>query len=797
MKIGPLVSGLCLLCGAALAGTPADYPITPVPFTAVRLTDEFWLPRIKTNHDVTIPIALKQCYDTGRVDNFLKAAGKMKGTFDTEFPFDDTDLYKIIEGASYTLQTTPDPALEAKIDELIAIIAAAQEPDGYLYTARTIDPARPHPWAGPERWVKEAELSHELYNSGHLFEAAAAHYVATGRRNLLDVALRNADLLCKVFGPGRRSVAPGHQIVEMGLVRLYRLTGKTEYLDLAKFFLEARGGGGAYSQNDQPVTAQTEAKGHAVRATYMYSGMADIAALTGDQAYLRAIETIWQDVVSSKLYLTGGIGADPKHEGFAAAFELPNMGAYNETCAAIGNVYWNHRLFLLRGESSPIDVLEASLYNGALSGVSLSGDRFFYPNPLESRGQHERSAWFGCACCPSNLCRFMPSVPGYMYATRGDRLYVNLYASNEAQIPLGTGGKVTLQQSTRYPWSGEITFTLARSTPEPLELALRIPAWARSEPLPGGLYRFGDAASSEASLELNGQPIPLTLEHGYALIRRTWSAEDKLVLRLPMNVRRVLAREEVAANRGRVALQRGPIVYAFEQHDNPGTPIPGLSLLDTASVEVVSSDGALAAFPHLRTTGAVTIAEPSGQKTKDGVPLVAIPYALWSNRGPANMAVWISRNASDVRVPPTTLASTSRVTVSKPSPGSVAVNDQLEPTDSNDRSIPCYTWWPAKGDTQWIQYEFAGERPARISSSTVWWFDDGPWGGCRIPRSWRLLVLDESGQWVPVETSAVYPSVKDAPCRIDFDPVETRAVRLEVDLQPNQSGGVFEWTVNG
>ena len=795
MRFPFLRSGLYLLVGVTvLAANSADYPIAPVPFTAVHLDDAFWSPRIRTNHEVTIPIALKQCYDTGRVDNFLKAAGKMTGAYVGETSFDDTDIYKIIEGASYTLQATPDPVLEAKVDELIGIIAAAQEPDGYLYTARTIDPAHPHAWSGPERWSKESELSHELYNAGHLFEAAAAHFQATGRRDLLDIALRNADLLCRVFGPGRRSVAPGHQIVEMGLVRLYRITGRTEYLDLAKFFLDARGGGGDYSQNAQPAVDQTEAKGHAVRATYMYSGMADVAALKGDCAYLAAIDAIWNDVVTKKLYLTGGIGADPSHEGFGGPFVLPNMGAYSETCAAIGNIYWNHRLFLLRGDSSPIDVLEASLYNAMLSGISLSGDRFFYPNPLESRGQHQRAAWFGCACCPSNVCRFMPSVPGYMYATRGERVYVNLYASGKAEIPLASA-KLVLEQRTRYPWEGNIAVTVRASGAEPVELALRIPAWARGEPLPGGLYRFADAAAAEVTLELNGQPMPFVLDHGYALVRRQWAAGDQLVLRLPMPVRRVFARDEVVADRGRVALQRGPIVYAFEQPDNPSAPIPGLSLPDTAAFELIQGEGLLAAYPLIRTTGSVTTAEETGLRTQDQVSLVAIPYHLWSNRGPANMAVWIPREAAAVRVPPRTIASTSRVSASRPSPGQVALNDQLEPANSNDHGIPCFNWFPAKGDTQWVQYDFAGERPARISSAAVWWYDDGPWGGCRIPKAWRLLVLNAEGNWVPVKASGDYTVAKDIPSRISFEPVETRAVRLEVDLQPNYSAGVFEWSV--
>ncbi|RYG70270.1 glycoside hydrolase family 127 protein, partial [bacterium] len=375
-----------------------DYPVQPVPFTDVRLDDAFWAPRIETNRTVTIPFAFEQCEKSKRMYNFERAAAALRGEHvpdkkQTEFPFDDTDPYKVIEGASYALAVKPDAALDAYLDKLIAQIAAAQEPDGYLYTTRTLDPQHPHPWAGKERWVLDRELSHELYNLGHLYEAACAHYQATGKRSLLDVAIRTADLLDRTFGPGKQAIWPGHQITEMGLVKLYRVTGEERYLNLAKFLLDVRGpdgkpgAGREYNQSHKPVVEQTTAVGHAVRATYMYSGMADVAAITGDASYLKAIDAIWENTVGRKLYITGGIGATAHGEAFGKDYELPNMTAYNETCAAIGNVYWNQRLFLLHGDAKYIDVLERSLYNGLISGVSLDGKGFFYPNPLESRGQ--------------------------------------------------------------------------------------------------------------------------------------------------------------------------------------------------------------------------------------------------------------------------------------------------------------------------------------------------------------------------------------------------------------------------
>lgn len=417
----------------AAAQTRRDYPIQAVRFTQVKLTDNFWLPRLKTNTDVTIPASFARCESTNRVKNFELAAAH-QGKFATVFPFDDTDIYKTIEGASYSLSVYPDAKLLAYLDELIAKVGAAQEPDGYLYTARTIDPAHPHPWSGPERWVNEREMSHELYNSGHLYEAAAAHYEATGKRTLLNIALKNADLVCSVFGPGKRSVAPGHEIVEMGLVRLYRVMGQAKYLSTAKFFLDARGHypgydfksgdpfkNGSYWQDDKPVVAQNEAEGHAVRAEYLYSAMADVAALTGDRQLLAAVDTIWNNLVAKKFYVTGGTGAVPGGERFGANYELPNTTAYNETCASVADVFWNQRMFQLHGDAKYIDVLEKVLYNGLISGVGLDGKLFFYSNAMQIKNslgfpqtEPARAGWFECSCCPTNLARLMPALPGYV-----------------------------------------------------------------------------------------------------------------------------------------------------------------------------------------------------------------------------------------------------------------------------------------------------------------------------------------------------------------------------------------------
>ena len=506
---------------AALNAQQQDYPVHTVSFTQVKLTDKFWLPKIETNRTVTIPASFERCENTGRVKNFTMAAEK-KGKFCTVFPFDDTDIYKTIEGASYSLAVHPDAKLEAYIDSLITIIGKAQEPDGYLYTARTIDPSNPHAWSGNQRWVKERELSHELYNAGHLYEAAAAHFMATKKRNLFDIALKNADLVCSVFGPGKLAVAPGHEIVEMGLVKLYRLTGKKEYLSTATFFIEQRGHyagydskssdpwkSGSYWQDDKPVTEQQEAEGHAVRAGYLYSAVADVAALTGDTALLRAIDRIWDNMVSKKLYVQGSVGAKGDGERFGGNYELPNETAYNETCAAIANVYWNYRMFLLHGDAKYIDVLEKSLYNGLISGVGLDGKSFFYTNAMqvksaggEASGSNgfnaagvevARSGWFECSCCPTNVARLLPAVPGYMYAQKGNAVYVNLFVNSEAQLVVEKT-PVQLRQQNNYPWDGAMTFLISPRKPVAFNLLVRIPGWSQNTVIPSDLYQFENNA---------------------------------------------------------------------------------------------------------------------------------------------------------------------------------------------------------------------------------------------------------------------------------------------------------------
>jgi uncharacterized protein len=622
--------------------TAQDYPIQPVPFTAVKVNDSFWAPRIKKNHEVTIPIALDQCYKTGRVDNFLKAAHQKPGPFGTEYPFDDSDIYKIIEGASYSLQTYADPKLEAQIDVLIDYIGKAQEPDGYLYTARTIDPEHLHPWIGKNRWEKDPELSHELYNLGHLYEAAVAHFLATGKKTLLNIAVKSADLLLKDFGPGKLAYYPGHQVVEMGLVKLYRVTGKKEYLDLAHYFLEIRHDGKEYNQAHQPVAKQTAAVGHAVRATYMYSGMADVAALLGEQSYIQALDGIWDDLLKSKIYLTGGIGATAGNEGFSNPYELPNLTAYNETCASIGSIFWNYRQFLLHGDSKYFDVLEQTLYNGMISGVSLSGDHFFYPNPLESAGKYQRSIWFGCACCPSNVCRFIPSIPGYIYAVSSQRLYVNLFIQSKANMQI-SGQALELIQRTNYPWDDRVILEINPLQPmADFEIAFRVPGWVKTHPLPGNLYSFADGQDQKIRLQINGRDSVFQLQNGYALINRKWKKGDRVEYFLPMPIRRVTANQQVAADSGRMALQRGPIVYCAEWPDYPDQHVLNLLMDPTQSYTSSYKPELLGGVQVIKGRAKAVRQGEDGKQQETEVPLFLIPYYAWANRGPGEMSVWLA-----------------------------------------------------------------------------------------------------------------------------------------------------------
>lgn len=789
-----------LTCTVLLAPSYADdragkYPIDPVPFTSVKVTDQFWGQRLKANREVTIPLAFSKCEETGRYDNFVKAAHPSEDYKVGGYSFDDTDVYKTIEGASYLLQTYPDKKLKKYIDSVLVIVAAAQEPDGYLFTARTMNPKHPHEWAGSRRWEKVEELSHEFYNLGHMVEGAIAHYQATGQRNFLDIAIRYADCVCREIGdnPGQQVRVPGHQIAEMALAKLYTVTGDRKYLDQAKFFLDKRGytdRRDEYSQAHKPVVEQDEAVGHAVRAAYMYSGMADVAALTGDSGYIRAIDRIWDNIVSKKYYITGGIGATSQGEAFGKNYELPNMSAYCETCASIGNVYLNYRLFLLHGESKYYDVLERTLYNGLIAGVSLDGGSFFYPNPLESMGQHQRQPWFGCACCPSNVSRFIPSLPGYVYAVKDNQVYVNLYLSNKATLKIGRKS-VTLSQETRYPWNGDIALTVDKNSAGRFAMKLRIPGWVRNQVVPSDLYTYTDGKRLSYQVKVNGELQEAELgADGYFTVTRQWKKGDKVELHFDMEPRVVKANARVEADRGRVAVERGPLVYCAEWPDNDFDVLSVL-LNRQPSFTVTEKPDLLYGLNQIQTPAQTLKYDAEGRLSVQDVTLTLIPYYAWAHRGSGRMAVWLPSDVKAAR--PAGTVATYKITASHQTSALSSVADGLVPQDENDRTIPYYHWWPKNGSTEWVAYEFPQAR--KVSSAEVYWFDDAPWGGCRVPRSWSLYYKDNAGQWQPVANPGEYTVRKGDANMVTFDPVTTTAMKLEVVLPEKNSAGVFEWTV--
>lgn len=775
------------------------YPIDPVPFTSVKVTDNFWGQRLKASREVTIPLAFSKCEETGRYENFIKAAHPSDTIKVGGLSFDDTDVYKTIEGASYLLQTYPDKKLEHYIDSVLVIVAAAQEPDGYLYTSRTMNPKHPHEWAGTKRWETVEDLSHEFYNLGHMVEGAIAHYQATGKTNFLDIAKKYADCVCREIGdgPGQAARVPGHQIAEMALAKLYLVTGDKKYLDQAKYFLDKRGYTSRkdkYSQAHMPVVEQDEAVGHAVRAAYMYAGMADVAALTGDSAYIKAIDRIWDNIVGKKYYITGGIGATSNGEAFGENYELPNMSAYCETCAAIGNVYVNHRLFLLHGDSKYYDVVERTLYNGLISGVALDGGAFFYPNPLESMGQHQRQPWFGCACCPSNIARFIPSLPGYVYAVKNDDIYVNLYMANTGTLDVN-GKKVVLSQEGNYPWNGDITIKIDRNNAGEFGLKLRIPGWVKNQPVPSDLYYYNDNKRLGYTVKVNGVAANGTLTpDGYYTIDRKWKKGDKVEVHFDMEPRTVVANNKVEADRGRIAVERGPIVYCAEFPDNDFEVLSAFMNQNPKFTEKYSSDK-LYGIVELSTDAQVLSYDDKGRLTAKDVKLNMIPYYAWNHRGRGQMAVWLPQQLNAARpVMPPTKASKSKVSVSGEPSSVSSLTDGLVPKDENDRSMPYYHWWPKQGTTEWVVYEFPETQS--VGSSTVYWYDDGPWGGCRVPKSWKIYYKDQTGKWQPVTGVAKYPTVKGSANRVEFDIVKTDGLKLEVVLPDDNSTGIFEWEVD-
>ena len=790
------------LTASATQKSQSVAPIQEVSFTQVHLNDDFWMPRIEINRTVSIPSAFHECEVNGRFDNFAIAAGLIQGEHRGDFSFDDTDPYKVIEGASYSLAVHYDAALDHYLDSVINIIAQAQEPDGYLTTCVINKCTRLSGWWGTHRWEKIN--SHELYNSGHLIESAVAHYRATGKKTFLNIAIKNADLVCKTFGPNEGQIhrPGGHPIIEMALCKLYKVTGNKKYLDGAKYFVEETGRctdghrPSEYSQDHMPILQQQEIVGHAVRAGYLYSGVADVAALTGDKAYFEALERIWENMSSKKLFITGGIGSRPQGEGFGPDYELNNHTAYCETCAAIANVYWNYRMFLATGESKYIDICERALYNNVLSGVSLSGDRFFYDNVLESDGEHERQKWFGCACCPGNITRFIASVPGYIYARQGKDIFVNLYAQGKAKI-----GQVELEQTTDYPWDGKIRIKVTKGGGK-FAMKLRVPSWLKQSPTNNSLYTYLDKAKTY-SVSVNGQSL-YPENRDYITITRSWKKGDVIELNFPMEVRRIAANDNAEDDRDKVALERGPIVYCLEGSDQADGKVFNKYILNSADIQ--------AHFERNLLNGVVVLDGTANELQQDGtvkdVTFRAIPYSTWNNRGPQQMEIWVANTpAMAVATPLPTIASkaqtfSNRGPIQNDAPETAptdnwvsGVNDQWEPKRSSDTSKPYHYWWLKQGTTEAISYQF--DQEYEVSNVQVYWLDfDHYDGNFRTPESWALYYKDADGQWQEVCDHTPYTVSKDCYNSVDFRPVKTTGLKILVKLQPGNSGGILEWKVN-
>jgi uncharacterized protein len=797
-RISLLAIALSLLLAPLAPAQHHDYPLTQVPFDKVKVDGGFWGKRIEVNRAVTLSHNFRECEETGRIDNFAIAGGLKQGKF-VGIHFNDSDVYKAMEAAAYHLAIHHDPQLEKYLDSLIAIIAAAQESDGYLYTARKLIRDDYQPPGGKDRWVGIKDGSHELYNVGHMYEAAVAHFKATGKRNFLTIAIKNANLLCDTFGPGKRGEVPGHQEIEIGLVKLYRVTGEEKYLNLARFYLDERGNPkghelmGEYNQDHKPVREQTTAVGHSVRAAYMYAGMADVAALTGDSSFVTALDKIWDDVVSTKLYITGGLGASGGNEGFSSGYELPNLTAYCETCAAIANALWNDRMFLWHGDGKYFDVIERAIYNNVLSGIGMTGDCFFYPNRLEVLATGaKRSPWFDCACCPPNDARFIPSIQGWIYAYDDKGIYVNLFVGSETTVPMAAH-PVPIKQVTGYPWEGKVQLTLKPDKPASFALNIRIPGWAQGRPVPSDLYQYLDKSGRKIRISVNGKPVEYTLEKNYAGIQRTWKKGDEVEVDLPMEVRRVVAHPNLKEDNGRVALERGPIVYCLEGIDNKDGKVVSLVVPDNAKFTTEYRRDLLGGVQVIKGSALPARRNLAGEvETGDTQEITAIPYYAWAHRDRSEMTVWPAREKEYARwLPSQTLAYLSKATASR-GRNLELIKYQTKPANSNDQSCPFVSWWPQKGTTEWVQYDFPKE--ATVSKAEVYWFDDTGFGECRVPASWRVLYKD-GADWKPVENTAPYEVHKDQMNGISFKPVRTTALRLEVGLVPDFSTGLYTWNV--
>jgi uncharacterized protein len=761
-------------------GILLEKALVPVPFEKVRIKDNFFRPRIETNRKVTLEAIWKQSEESGRIRNFEIAAGTAQGKFEG-LRFNDSDVYKLIEAAAYSLHVTPDAALEARVDQLVDKIAAAQREDGYLNTYYQV--------AEPDKRWTDIRHGHELYCAGHLIEAALAYKAATGKEKLVAVARKLADHIDATFGPGKKSSPSGHPEIELALVKLHRATGEARYLKLAQFLLDQRGNHagresfGEYAQDHKPVREQTEIAGHAVRATYLYSGMADVLAATGDKTLFEPLKAIWNDVVTRRMYITGGIGDSASNEGFTKPFELPNDSAYCETCASIGMAMWNQRMLHLTGDPQYADIVERELFNAIAASVSLAGDRFFYDNPLASRGEDERVPWFKCACCPANVARFLASMPGTIYAVGGNTLYVTQLVASSTTVDIA-GTQVTLEIVSDYPESGRMTFKVNTDRPATFNIKVRRPGWCKE-------------AFVQHDLKEQEHPIDCSNPLGaWESFERQYEPNDGFTVHFLAPLRREKADERIAANRGRVALARGPLVYCFEGADNAGSA-RSIVLPPTAELKTIDWTNGLPRTRAIRAKAQRVERDAFGNRTLKPADVTAVPYAVWNNRGKGEMTVWVAEDPKLAEIKgegPSLDQDGVLIQASHVADGDslAALSDKKLPSASNDATIPRQTFWSHKGTAEWLGYEFPSKK--KLSKSAVYWFDDTGKGECKVPASWRLTWKD-GAEWKPVtlksgQSFGVAPNTLNT---VEFEPIDASRVRLEVQLQPDASAGVLEW----
>ena len=799
------------------------YPLRPAPVESVIIKGGFWGPRITTHATVTVPYNFEFLERTERLANFDRAAGIDSKPFAGDPFVGDSDVFKIIEGAAYTLKLRPDDVDDEYLARQVGRVIAAQQKDGFLCPAVILKNLESR-WDGYKKSSKFV-----LYSAGHLFEAGVAYRDATGNANLLKASARYADLIDSRFGPGKVHDVPSHQEIEIALVKLYRATGERRYLDLCKFFLDQRGHSHGknervraakpraadYNQDRVPLIEAKHAVGHAVCACYTYAAMTDIAALCDDSDYRSALDRLWKDVIEGKLYITGGSASSQYYdEGFGNPYHLPNDTACCETCGSVASVLWSYRMALLHADAAYIDVLERTLYNGVLSGISLSGDRFFYTNPLASRGNMRRHESWNPACCQSNLVRIIPQVGSMAYATQAEAIYVNLFVAGKANLELAAG-TVCLRQKTDYPHDGRIQIMVETTINKPFTIALRIPGWAKERPVPSSLYHFANKTNKRPSLTVAGRTVSLAtgnprptgpIQKGYVRLTRTWKKGDMIELNLPMPVRRVLASEKVEANRGRVALQRGPLVYCVEAVDNGGIRTDAIVLPDEVRLQVARCKDLLGDVVVITSDASVAFEPRWGESAKVRQhAMVAVPYYGWANRAECYMDVWLPRTPSHAApLPAPTAGGTAAVSVSmrRPACQLTALTDRRCGPKSNFRPTPRFTWPAQTQGVQWIQYQWT--QPRQLSRTAVYWAIDQRkkvyWGerirgaNLKLPKSWRVL-YKEGSTWRPVESADSFSMHLNQLNEVRFTPVKTTAVRLEIVLA-DMPCGIQEWLID-